>query len=378
MNRKKSIKKLIMQQFVFFAALMMLSLVLIQVAYTTSMNTIASHYQLPYDIPYRDIPAMPRLIVTIVMAGALVLIVISFCIMTQLFGKRIGKKIQMPVEHIVEGLHRVTNGDFDRPLCFETETEFSEMRDAFNQMATMLSQAKQARVSMEEERMQLFSNIAHDLKTPITVISGYAGALENGLVAGSEKQQAYYNAIKVKSGQINHLVDQLLTYSKMGSIGYRLHRTKVDISELVRACCASLFGIMEERKIVLELAIAESPVYGVVDSAELVRAVDNLLTNSIRHTPPGSLLLVRLSEADSTITLEIADSGPPIPVDIQKTLFEPFVSGSRARTAGSGTGLGLAIVQAVAKQHDGMVCIKAHERPYTKMFVFQIPAGIER
>lgn len=376
MKRKKSIKKLIMQQFVFFAALMMLSLTFIQVAYITSMDAIASYYQLPYDIPYSDIPATPKLIVTMVMAGALVLIVISFCVITQLFGKRIGKKIQTPVEHIVKGLRRVTKEEFDYPLCFETETEFSEMRDAFNQMATMLSQVKQARVSMEEERMQLFSNIAHDLKTPITIISAYAGALENGLVVDDEKQQEYYNAIKVKSGQINHLVDQLLTYSKMGSIGYRLHRTKVDISELVRACCASLFGVMEERQIALELVMAETPVYGVVDSAELVRAVDNLLTNSIQHTPLGSLLLVRLSEDDNNITLEIADNGPPIPENIQKTLFEPFVSGSCARTAGSGTGLGLAIVQKIAKQHDGLVCIKEHERPYTKMFVLRIPAGV--
>ncbi len=228
----------------------------------------------------------------------------------------------------------------------------------------------------EQERMQLFSNIAHDIKTPMTTIAGYAGALADGMVEDADKQREYLLAIKAKSGQMNGLIDQLLSYSKLGTAEYHINLARTDMAELLRAACASQFGEMESKRMELELHVPDEPVLWEIDALEIHRAVGNLLTNAIRHNPAGTLLYVGLAQDGEHIDLHIADSGEAIPDAIAQSLFDPFVSGNDAR--GGGTGLGLAIVKKVAEQHSGEAFVAKAPAPYTKMFVLRIKKGIDR
>jgi signal transduction histidine kinase len=290
-----------------------------------------------------------------------------------LLGRRINRKIMEPVQRMKEGFEKVTAGNLHTTLDFETETEFGEMRDAFNFMAQRLKDSEEKRMIMENERMQLLSHIAHDLKTPMTTISGYAGALAGGMVEESEKQREYQLAIKAKSGQVNQLIDQLLSYSKLGMPQYRLNYAKVDLVELVRVACATLFGEIESKQMKLELHLPDKPVFYMADSLEINRAISNLLTNAIRHNPVGSLLCVGLEEELDRIEIQIADNGEVIPEGIAGNLFEPFVSGSDSRSTNSGSGLGLAIVKKVMEQHSGQVFVSDALAPYRKRFVLHFP-----
>ena len=290
-----------------------------------------------------------------------------------LFGRGMNKKILVPVQKMEQGFKAVTAGRLDTTLEFETETEFGDMRDAFNLMARKLKDSEEKRMTMEKERMQLFSHIAHDLKTPITTISGYAQALASGMVEEPDKQQEYHLAIKAKAGQMNQLIDQLLFYSKLGTPQYRMKVEKVDMAELLRVSCAVLFGEIESKQMKLELHLPDNPLYVMADSLETNRAIGNLLTNAIRHNPAGSLLFVGLTEEPGLINIQIADNGPAIPEAIAGNLFEPFVSGNNSRSASSGTGLGLAIVKKVMEQHSGEVTVMDAPSPYTKRFVLSFP-----
>jgi signal transduction histidine kinase len=294
-----------------------------------------------------------------------------------LLGRGINRKIMEPIQKMEEAFKEVTAGHLDTTLDFETETEFGEMRDAFNFMARKLKDSEEKRMTMENERMQLFSHIAHDLKTPMTTISGYAGALASGMVEEPDKQREYHLAIKAKSGQMNQLIDQLLSYSKLGTPQYRMNFAKVDLVELLRASCATLFGEIENKQMNLELRLPDKPVYYLVDSLETNRAISNLLTNAIRHNPTGSLLSVGLTDELGRIEIQIADNGAAIPKAIAGNLFEPFVSGSDSRSTSSGTGLGLAIVKKVMEQHSGEVFVLDAPSPYTKMFVLSFPNASE-
>ena len=328
------------------------------------------------DFPYDGIPAITpgmdlRQITLAVLWGLLQLAV--YCIGIALFARSIRQKIAEPARHMAEGFHEVSNGNLDVTLDFDTETEFKEMRDAFNLMARRLKDLEEKRITMENERMSLFSHIAHDLKTPMTTITGYAGALASGMVEEPDKQREYHLAIKAKSDQMNGLVDQLLTYSKLGAPQYQMNLTSTDLAELLRAACASLFGEMENKQMELELRLPDEPAFCEVDALELNRAIGNLLTNAIRHNPVGSLLSVGLMEEPDCIVIEIADNGAAIPETIAGNLFDPFISGSDSRSSGSGTGLGLAIVKKVAEQHSGEVFVADAPAPYTKMFVLRLP-----
>ncbi len=333
-------------------------------------------YGVEREFPYDAIPGIaadmePYKIAQIVLLGLLEMAV--YCVGIALFARSISHKVSYPAGRMAEGFREVSNGNLDISLDFETETEFKEMRDTFNHMTRNLKNYEEKRMTMENERMRLFSHIAHDLKTPMTTITGYAGALASGMVDDADKQREYHMAIKAKSDQMNAMVDQLLSYSKLGAPQYQMKLVSADIAELLRVACASLFGEIESKQMELDLRLPEEPVYFKMDSLEMSRAIGNLLTNAIRHNPEGSLISVSLTEEAEHIIIQIADSGAMIPDAIAGSLFEPFISGSDSRSSGSGTGLGLAIVKKVTEQHSGEVFVSDAIAPYTKMFVLRLP-----
>ncbi|WP_033164766.1 HAMP domain-containing sensor histidine kinase [Clostridium sp. KNHs205] len=370
MKKKLSFKKIIMRRFVGYIIGIALTLLLLELLFSLFTWNNGMNFSELASSPLAEGTQPLQIMLSVI--WILVTVAVYF-IGIILFGRGISRKILEPVQKMEEGFKEVTAGQLDTRLEFETETEFGDMRDSFNYMVAKLKDSEEKRMTMEHERMQLFSHIAHDLKTPMTTISGYAGALANGMVEDPGKQQEYHLAIKAKAGQMNQLIDQLLSYSKLGTPQYRMNFEKADLVELLRASCATLFGEIESRQMSLELRLPDKPVYYLVDSLETNRAISNLLTNAIRHNPTGSLLSIGLTDESDSIQIQIADTGAAIPEAIAGNLFEPFVSGSDSRSTSSGTGLGLAIVKKVMEQHSGEVYVVDAPAPFTKMFVLSFP-----
>ncbi|WMJ87100.1 HAMP domain-containing sensor histidine kinase [Anaerocolumna sp. MB42-C2] len=370
MKKKRSFKKVIMRSFIGYTIGIALTLLVLE--FLLSLFTFNN------GLDFSELASSPlaegtkKLQITLSVIWNLITIIVYF-IGIVLFGRKISRKIMEPVQKMQEGFNAVMAGHLDTTLDFETEKEFEEMRDAFNYMVRKLKDSEVTRLTMENERMQMFSHIAHDLKTPITTISGYAGALANDMVETPDKQREYHLAIKAKSAQMNQLIDQLLSYSKLGMPQYQMNLAIVDLVELLRVSCATLFGEIESKQMKLELRLPDKPMFYMVDSLETSRAIGNLLTNAIHHNPVSSLLSVGITEELGRIKIQIADNGAAIPEAINGKLFEPFVSGSDSRSTSSGTGLGLAIVKKVMEQHSGEVELIDAPSPYTKMFVLSFP-----
>ncbi len=370
MKRRNSILKTVVLRFIGYFLGIEIAVSLLEDLF--SLLIYGTENEFPYDgIPGIVAGMEPYQIAQIILMGLLELAI--YCVGIALFARSISRKVSYPAERMAEGFREVSNGNLNISLDFETETEFKEMRDTFNHMTHKLKDYEEKRMIMENERMRLFSHIAHDLKTPMTTIIGYTGALASGIVDDADKQREYHMAIKAKSEQMNELVDQLLSYSKLGAPQYQMKFAAADIAELLRVACASLFGEIESKQMELNLMLPEKPVFFEMDSLEMSRAIGNLLTNAIRHNPAGSLLSVRLAEEAEHIIIQIADSGVAIPEAIVGNLFEPFISGSDSRSSGSGTGLGLAIVKKVVEQHSGEIFVSGARPPYTKMFVLRLP-----
>lgn len=373
MKKKRSFKRVIMRNFIGYTIGIALVLLILELLF--SMFTLNNGMNFSELASSPLVEETKKLQVILSVFWNIITVAVYF-IGVVLFGRKIRRKIMEPVQKMQEGFKEVTAGHLNTMLDFETETEFGEMRDAFNFMVRKLKDSEEKRMTMENERMALFSNIAHDLKTPMTTISGYAGALASGIVEGQEKQREYHLAIKAKSTQMNQLIDQLLCYSKLGTQQYQMNFAKVDLVELLRVSCATLFGEIESKQMKLELGLPDKPIFYMVDSLEMDRAIGNLLTNAIIHNPVGSLLSVRIINEPNRIEIQIADSGAAIPQAIARNLFEPFVSGSDSRSTNSGTGLGLAIVKKVMEQHSGEVFVLDAPSPYTKMFVLSFPKAL--
>lgn len=228
----------------------------------------------------------------------------------------------------------------------------------------LLEEEKERQLEFERRRNLLLSDIAHDIKTPITTICGYSKALSEG-VASEEKRKDYLDAVYEKALRIAELITLLFEYVKLDSEGYTLRKKPGDLAELLRETVAAFYTDFEEKKITLNIDIPEKPVPFEMDSLQLRRAVTNLLTNALRYGKENGNVLVRLKNYSITV----ADDGKPIDPDFAKRIFEPFSREDSARTTKEGNGLGLSITAKIVQMHGGTLSLNdTFGEGYTKAF----------
>ncbi len=235
----------------------------------------------------------------------------------------------------------------------------------------LIEEEKAQQLAYDRQRNLLLSDIAHDIKTPLTTLCGYSKALSDGVVKEEEKRQEYLAAIYNKSMRMNELITLLFEYVKMDSSGFELHREAGDLGELVRECTAAVYTDFEEKNISLVIDISEESMPCLVDKVQMARAVTNLLNNAVRYGKEGGKALVRLEDYCFTV----ADDGMAIDREFAEHIFEPFSRADKARCTAGGSGLGLSIAHKIVQMHDGELCVKLdYGQGYTKAFQIWMPS----
>lgn len=237
-----------------------------------------------------------------------------------------------------------------------------------------------ARKEFERKRNLMLSDIAHDLRTPITTVAGYSKALSDGMVT-EDKKQEYLLAIQAKSVRMNDLIQLLFDYVKLDSEGFSLNKQSVDICELVRECGAMQYSDAEDVGMEIDADIPEEQLMLTADKIQLSRVVSNLITNAIKHNEKGDQIGLFVEKEDDRILVMVADTGRRIPDGKAEHLFEPFAMGDESRNSRGGSGLGLSIAKKVVEMHGykirliqqpDIVRYKKAEK-YVKMFMITIP-----
>jgi len=314
------------------------------------------------DVKNVDLPFKWYVLLNIFQALLLILMNIPFL-------RFLMKHVDKPVQKIVEALNRLADGKYDEKIDFESRNEFDDIKDAFNSMSEKLETAEKIKQNAENERVLLFANMAHDLKTPITSIIGFSKALSDGIITDDIKNAEYLTTINSKAVKMNDLIDRLFEYVKLESADNILHKEKCDVAEILRNCLADVYAEYEDKKIQLEIQIPEIPVIKNVDKIELSRVYTNLLNNVLKHTTSDINVLVKMEEDGKVL---IADSGEPLPAEVQDSLFIPFVSGDKSRQSKNGSGLGLALAYKIMKKHSGDLRLITQVEGYTKGFLAEI------
>lgn len=234
----------------------------------------------------------------------------------------------------------------------------------------------------ERKRYLMISDIVHDLKTPMTTVSGYAQALSDGMVKEGSEQE-YLDAIKAKTGRMNEIVTMLFDYVKLDSQGYSITKTKTDLCELVRECVADHYTDMENSGCEPEVDIPEEEIIIDADRMQFGRVINNLITNAIRHNPDGTDIGIFIRTDGDEKRVLVADSGVPIDKETADELFEAFVTGDRSRGSSGGTGLGLFISHKICEMHGYQIKLVQSKEDmarydigskYRKVFVITIGA----
>lgn len=238
---------------------------------------------------------------------------------------------------------------------------------AFYQLTSRIIKSESER--RVKEQNLIYAAIAHDLRTPMTSVQGYAQALSDGRIK-PEDQQETFDIIYRKSQAMNDLVEALFDYAKLGTEGYQPNKEEIDLCALVRDVIAESYTDLEEHGIGLEIDIPNEAITIRGDKNELRRALMNLVANVYKHNPAGIKAGVFVRREGGKPVVRIADSGSPIPESMD--VFEPFVTENAARSSGHGTGLGLAITRRIIRRHNGDVFLRQDEDGYTKSFIVRI------
>ena len=269
----------------------------------------------------------------------------------------LNRRIRRPLRQLDGAIVSMTAGTPASAAGCGGPEEIRRIGESFDRLCARLEASEAERRRLDEGRQKLLADISHDLRTPITVISGYADAICDGRVSPEETER-YLRVIQSKTASLMELIDAFHEYSKVEHPAFALHPKRTDLCEYVRAYLAEKYDEIGLAGFGLQISIPDAPVFCALDGFEFRRVLDNLLSNSLRHNRLGTLLFFDVLPGRDTVTLRMGDNGSGIPPARAAVIFEPFVVGSDARSEG-GSGLGLAITRRIVEQHGGTIELAA-------------------
>ena len=233
-------------------------------------------------------------------------------------------------------------------------------------------QEEEIRLKYERARNLMLSDIAHDLRTPITTIAGYSKALKDGLITSDEKREEYLEAIENKAARMSDLITLLFEYVRLDSDNFSLKKVKVDMTELLRENAALLYADTEEKGMEFVIEIPEEPYMVEVDKLQFSRVITNLINNALKHNEAGTEITLKMEKIDGEMQISVSDNGTLISPMIADHIFEPFVVADASRESKGGSGLGLSIAKKIVEMHGWSIELKQYYEEYKKSFVIKI------
>jgi len=272
-----------------------------------------------------------------------------------------------PLTEIERAAGAIAAGDLTRRVPeYEQETEIGRLSRALNTMLTQIEGAFTARAASEERMRQFIADASHELRTPLTSIRGFAELYRHGAVRDPEQAAALVRRIEDEAARMGLLVEDLLLLARLDR-ERPLSFAPVELPVIGSDAVAAARAVAPDRAIRLEVE-GDTPLAVRGDDSRLRQVVNNLMTNALTHTPPGTPVTLRVYAEPPYATLEIIDAGPGLTEEQAERVFERFYRVDKARTRQaavtgatglphSGTGLGLAIVAAIVGAHGGAVSI---------------------
>ena len=266
------------------------------------------------------------------------------------------------VREIISGVEKMKSGDFSEEIPVQGEDEFSEIAGSINEMKRNLYNIMEAQRTAEQTKDELITNVAHDLRTPLTSILGYLDLLCQGDFLTEEQKQKYLGIVVSKAKQLEQLVKDLFDYTRYDINKVKVRKEILDLNLFVPQLVDEFYPIFMENHLVCRTDYSKVALNIEANGDLLARAIGNLISNAIKYGADGKLVEVRTGQKNKMAYVSIINYGRIIPnADLDK-IFEKFyrVETSRSTQTG-GTGLGLAIAKNVVALHDGNIWASSDE-----------------
>jgi two-component system sensor histidine kinase BaeS len=255
------------------------------------------------------------------------------------------RRMTRPMGRLIDAASRIEGGDYSAQVPEEGPQDLRSVARAFNAMSARLK-------TIDEQRRSFLADIAHELRTPLSVIRGQTEAIADGLYPADA---AHLSPILDATQTLDRLIEDLRTLVLTDAGNLVLHREPADLAAVARDAVDAFQAQAEAAGVTLSAELGELPLTVEIDPARIRSVIGNLLSNALRHTRPGGSIRVegRMSGRQAVVT--VADDGEGIPPELLPHVFERFVKG-----AGSpGSGLGLAIAHDIVTAHGGKLEVES-------------------
>ena len=276
----------------------------------------------------------------------------------------LSRSLTAPLQRLAAAARAVASGDLSRQVEVQGSAEVAEVSYAFNEMTAALEEG-------EKLRQDLMADVAHELRTPLSVLQGNLRAILDDVYPLEKAEIArLYDETRLLSRLVNDLRE--LAQAEAGQLSFNLQAT--DIAGVLRATVINFEPAAESKGIHLSAKVAGDLPPVLADPDRLAQVLRNLLTNALRHTPEGRQVTVSAATAGDAVEIAVTDSGEGIAPEDLPRVFDRFWRADRSRSrAEGGAGLGLVIVRAIVEAHGGQVSAASDGPGQGSTFRFTLP-----
>ena len=298
---------------------------------------------MPFEGQPRELEFIERTSLTL-LYGALIGSVIAL-----LLGIFLSRTLTRPIRELTQATHAVSEGDLSQQVVVRSNDELGELAKAFNRMSTELSRSVNT-------RKQMTADIAHELRTPLSLILGHAEAVHDGVLPPTREN---FEIIREEATRLEHLVNDLRTLSLADAGELSMNPQIIEPERLLQEVSSLYQYETQKKNISLDVDIAPLLPTLEVDPGRMTQVLTNILDNATRHTPAGGRITLSAKQIGDQVELAIQDSGPGLKADDLERIFERFYRADASRqrdgdTSG-GSGLGLAIAKSIVQAHNGQL-----------------------
>ncbi len=275
-------------------------------------------------------------------------------LMAFIFARRITepvRQMRLMTRDMMEGNYKLKTG-------IKRHDEIGEMAESIDMLSDKLLENEEERKNMEQMRLDFFANVSHELRTPITVVRAYAESLVDGVVTTKEEQEDYYSRILRECTNMERLVGDLLTLSKMQNPNFHIEKELVSLTQILEDAVGGVAAIAADKNITINPSGQfDEPCMVMGDYGRLRQMFMVVFDNALKFSPEGSTIHV-IVECSGGVEVTIRDEGVGIPPEELPNIFEKFYK-SRLLENEKGSGLGLAIAKYICEKHNGTVRVES-------------------
>ena len=292
-------------------------------------------------------------------ANIIILVTAGFILLLWVYSS-----ILRPLGQLKDATKKIRDGNLDFTLDADNDDEIGQLTQDFEEMRIRLKESSEEKLRSDRESKELISNIAHDLKTPITAIKGYAEGIMDGVASSPERLEKYIRTIYNKANDMDRLIDELTFYSKIDTNRIPYNFVRLNVREYFDDCAEERGLDMDGKGINFDYENNVDPdTLIIADPEQMRKVINNIIGNSVKYLDksPGHIA-IRVMDIGDFIQVDIEDNGKGIAKKDLQRIFERFYRTDSSRnSAQGGSGIGLSIVKKIIEDHSGRIWASGDE-----------------